>query len=360
MTSEMGRQILIIVAKRGYTGASREVFFHNIRGIKYKDLEREVQTLENDSLISIEWVGPSNFSVMITPKGVELVKTFGEDVWHKDIHALEELDKSKHKKKSVLTQKVGYTKMIEDKVHVAEVGDLPSEILQGIDEHIIAEREGESNIPQEGSVGVPAVEEALENDDVHSEHGVVEKRISGELDDTQAEGESITLHQDEAETDENRIELEDESKLQKRVKEKRISGEYESGTPVSEIETLEPEEKKSFVPKKMVEDISTFPAPEVAPESPPKIPQEDESTDFYKQIEDAIHYGESISEEIVEEKEEEEIAESTQAPQSSECMWEIGMVCRFIVSGRFKEMRDITSDHCIMCQLLEIKRVLKK
>jgi hypothetical protein len=46
MLSDLGKHMLLITARRGYTGADREVFFHFIRGIRYVEMEKEVTALE--------------------------------------------------------------------------------------------------------------------------------------------------------------------------------------------------------------------------------------------------------------------------------------------------------------------------
>ncbi len=364
MISEIRKKILLIVAKRGYTGADREVFFHSIRGIRYSDLEKEVQGMENDGYISIEWVGPSNFTVTITPKGVELVKTFGEDVWHKDIKALEVLDKSKHAKKTILTEKVGYSKMMEEKIHVTEVGELSSEIIKGIDEHIMAERGMSEETIEAESVGVPAVEEVIDSEVIHGKEGLVEKRISGEIESTESGvGEEINLSADEwslEKSKEDRIEADEATSLEKRVKEKRISGDFEGGTPMGEPEKIDLKKAKEPSPSIITETVKTMdpqPPPEIPNEEPPEVPSEakaeiESSPDFYKQIEDAIAFGESLDEEMITEEKTESL--------DIYCQWEAGLKCQMVTDGKVKTMKDLDLNHCIMCQILEIKRLLNR
>lgn len=66
-------QVLSVVARRGYMGASREDFFKEIRGVQYKALESELRELENEGNIEIEWTGPNKFIVTITTQGSQLV-----------------------------------------------------------------------------------------------------------------------------------------------------------------------------------------------------------------------------------------------------------------------------------------------
>lgn len=66
-------QVLNTAAKRGYFGASREDFFTEMRGVRYKELETAVKGLEADGLVTVEWTGPNKFVVNITEKGNEMV-----------------------------------------------------------------------------------------------------------------------------------------------------------------------------------------------------------------------------------------------------------------------------------------------
>ena len=87
--NEIGREMLKIVAKRGYTGAEREAFFKHFPGIRYADLEREIKLVEGEGLIYIEWIGPSNFIATITPKGVDIITAIDESLWTKETKGLD-------------------------------------------------------------------------------------------------------------------------------------------------------------------------------------------------------------------------------------------------------------------------------
>ncbi len=354
MESEMGRKILLIVAKRGYTGADREVFFHNIRGIRYSDLEREVLALEDAGYITIEWVGPSNFTVMITPKGVELVKTYAEDVWHKDVKALEELDRAKHVKKSVHTQKIDYERMMGDKIHVAEVGNLPTEIIESIDEQIIAERGAPEKAVETGAVGVPAVEEQILENPTSDEKGIKIKQVSGEIESEITEGgETITISSSDAlleDPREARIAVDKATKLERRVKEKRISGEIGEGEDSKPLKARTKRRKSKPPVDEMEEESmeeSVLDEDAVSQDNPP---------DFYQQIEEALNYGESILER-------ERLADDVDVQSIFEemgCLWEPAKDCHMMKSGAFGDIESPTLNHCILCLLLEIKELIKK
>ncbi|MEE9151463.1 MAG: hypothetical protein V3U20_06500 [Thermoplasmata archaeon] len=348
MTSMLGKRIVLIVAKRGYTGADREVFFHHIRGIRYIELEKEILSLERMGYITVEWVGPSNFTVSITPEGVELAKSYQEDIWRKSAKALKDLKHAKHAEKSIIHEEVGYSKMIEDKMGVEEVGELSNEIIEELDEQILSERDTSSEEAVPENVGVPAVEEVIENDDVEMEKGVVERRISGELEsEATSEGEIIAPSLEysvEEGGSLKKIAVDKATSLEKRTKERRISGKIEGGVLVAQPKKVKARKHKAHVSEQ--KEAEAVPSP-----------QEDLSEnvlppDFYQQIEDAIAFGESLVEQ----------ADTLPIPTSLEmlCIWEKDRECPVLKGERFGKNTTLTPNHCVMCQLLEIKRLLKE
>lgn len=346
MTSELGKRILLIVAKRGYTGADREVLFHNIRGIRYTQLEEEILSLENGGYIGVEWVGPSNFTVSITPEGVELAKSYQEDIWRKDTAALRELKRLKHEEKSIVHEEVGYSKMIEEKMHVEEVGNLSSEIIDGLEGQIISEKDASIEEPVPASFGVPAVEEIMENEVIETDTGIVEKRISGELESEEAgEGETIALeYSGEEGYSEDRIAVDEVTSLEQRTKEKRISGKIEGD--------MEEGKPKKVRVKKREKKASNQEETEAVPDPVEDSDQDIFTTDFYQQIEDAIAFGESLQQE----------SETNPIinPTSMNCIWETNRECSILKSRELGLETTLTPNHCVVCQLLEIKRLLKK
>ncbi len=230
MVTELGKSMLVIVAKRGYTGASREVFFHHIRGIKYAMLEKAVLALEREGLINIEWVGPSNFTVNITPKGVEVAKGHQEDVWKKSAEALEKVQSTKHTEKSIMHDDVEYNRMIDDKMLVSEVGSVADEIIKQIDKQILGERAHSANGTAEEdakvAVAVPAWEDTVSPGEVGVEKDVVERRISGEIKTEVVEEGTVIQVETGEDSTVDRIESDEHSILTK-VKERRISGEID-------------------------------------------------------------------------------------------------------------------------------------
>src|SRR5437773_3673660 len=63
------QRILLAVARKGTLGMSKNEFFSTIEGISYNDLEKELTRLEREALVQINWRGPADFTVLITPLG---------------------------------------------------------------------------------------------------------------------------------------------------------------------------------------------------------------------------------------------------------------------------------------------------
>lgn len=346
MSSELGRRMLLIVAKRGYTGAEREIFFHYIRGIRYTDLEREILTLEREGFITIEWVGPSNFTVFITPKGVEYMESFQHDTWQKSVEALKELGRAKHREKSIIHEEVGYAKMLEEKMNFEELDQLSGEIPQEIDENIIEERDNYPENPAPEAIGIPVDEEYIENESIIGEELMVESRTSGEIDyEDTGEGEliesSIEYPSEELE-EEEKIGVNEATNLKKRTQETRASG---------VIEGAETEAMPAYA---IVDENTTgfdnFDDTELVAVSQEDIMEDDSSTDFYQQIEAVLSINNSHIPETG----------ASHNPGENSCFWETERVCPLLKSGQFSSDDKITLEHCMVCQLIEIKRLLKK
>ena len=385
MLSDLGKRMLVITARRGYTGADREVFFHFIRGIRYSEMEKEVQALEREGLISIEWVGPSNFTVSITAEGVEVVKAIEEGVWHKSLEALEQLNKGKHHERSILEERGEHSYHMKDKTKIQEVGNLPSDIVQTLDRQIIEERQAAYEEENGQGIGVPATNTMEEQGTFEGEEDVVERRIEGEIDHSDSgEGEEIYLNVGE-EAYEDRIEQTDKSLIKRRVKEKRISGEFDtpdfddkdaipleenfnginviddkiteyqySGSP-SEGEYHEAQsEEPEYIEEGMEEEISEEPVydrEEVEMAQPNESEFDDISNlDLYKQIVDAISLEKSQSQ-----GEGSNISVSEVA-----CAWEDDFPCPLKVNSKGSKKTIITPNHCMVCQLVQIKKILKE
>jgi len=66
---DLQQRILRLVAQKGTLGMSKTEFFQAIEGISYGDLEKELSRLEREALVQINWRGPADFTVLITPLG---------------------------------------------------------------------------------------------------------------------------------------------------------------------------------------------------------------------------------------------------------------------------------------------------
>ncbi|UCE73370.1 MAG: hypothetical protein JSV56_10090 [Methanomassiliicoccales archaeon] len=345
MLSELGKRMLLIVAKRGYTGADREVFFHHIRGIRYSEMEREVLALESEAYITIEWVGPSNFTVSITPKGVEAARTIEEGIWQKSVEALEKLGKEKHEERSIMHEDIDYSHLIEEKMHVEEVGNLPNEILEKLDEQIMAEREKSYEESSSQGIGIPATREDVEDESLEMEGGIKERRIFGEIEsESTGDGESLSVsgNFEEKGPSEGRIAVDKATHVEKRTKEKRISGAIEGGIP-SGI----PKRGKSA---KYNESVIGYEAKK-------------RHSPFQKDLNHglrSIDNNEKIYEEIGQKENMEADSDTIVISTEMRCLWEKDRLCPMRMNERYGKEITLTPNHCIVCQLVEIKQLLNK
>ena len=69
MNENLEEAMLRIVAKRGNIGASRDDLFRGLKGVAYKDLELQIQELEQRGYITIQWLGTYDFVATITEEG---------------------------------------------------------------------------------------------------------------------------------------------------------------------------------------------------------------------------------------------------------------------------------------------------
>src|SRR5256712_2474135 len=66
---DLQQRILRLVAQKGTLGMSKTEFFQAIEGISYSDLEKELARLEREALVQVNWRGPPDLPVLITPPG---------------------------------------------------------------------------------------------------------------------------------------------------------------------------------------------------------------------------------------------------------------------------------------------------
>lgn len=75
MTDEITSETMLRLAvKRGFCGISKDDLFKCLRGIAYHKLEQLAVELETEGLVTIDWLGQSDFIIVATPKGIELLK----------------------------------------------------------------------------------------------------------------------------------------------------------------------------------------------------------------------------------------------------------------------------------------------
>ena len=66
---DLRTRLLVLIARKGSLGVSKDEFFGTVHGVSYNDLERELAKLEREALIQIHWRGPADFTALITPLG---------------------------------------------------------------------------------------------------------------------------------------------------------------------------------------------------------------------------------------------------------------------------------------------------
>src|SRR5439155_21706488 len=62
-------KVLDLIARRRAMGISTKELFEAFPGVSYSDLERELTKLEREAMVQLNWIGPADFSVLITPVG---------------------------------------------------------------------------------------------------------------------------------------------------------------------------------------------------------------------------------------------------------------------------------------------------
>ncbi len=75
---DMENRVLEALALRGFLGLTKQDLFNRFKGVGYDDLKETMERLERQALVQINWKGPADFSVIITPKGVSAIRQTGE------------------------------------------------------------------------------------------------------------------------------------------------------------------------------------------------------------------------------------------------------------------------------------------
>jgi len=75
---DLENRLLETLALRGFLGHTKDELFGIFRGLSYDDLKLALERLERSALVQVRWLGPADFSVLITSKGVTTVRNRGE------------------------------------------------------------------------------------------------------------------------------------------------------------------------------------------------------------------------------------------------------------------------------------------
>ncbi len=63
-------KVLVLLDKRGSIGLKKNQFFEILRGVNLDDLQSELARLEGEGLVTLLWHGTSDFTAVITPRGI--------------------------------------------------------------------------------------------------------------------------------------------------------------------------------------------------------------------------------------------------------------------------------------------------
>jgi len=75
---DLENRLLETLALRGFLGHTKDELFGIFRGLSYDELKQALERLERSALVQVRWLGPADFSVLITSKGVTTVRNRGE------------------------------------------------------------------------------------------------------------------------------------------------------------------------------------------------------------------------------------------------------------------------------------------
>ena len=65
----MEGSLLLACQAWGYRGATREIFYKNIKGLNYAHMKVVLNSLEKKGYVTIEWIDFDRFFAYITPEG---------------------------------------------------------------------------------------------------------------------------------------------------------------------------------------------------------------------------------------------------------------------------------------------------
>lgn len=72
--------ILSILQEWAHMGATREIFFTAIRGVRFDDLKRDLVSLDEKGFIKIDWLDLDRFEAYITESGESHLEFLRSDV----------------------------------------------------------------------------------------------------------------------------------------------------------------------------------------------------------------------------------------------------------------------------------------
>ena len=75
-------KVLLLLDKRGSIGLKKNQFFEILRGVNFDDLQSELGRLEGEGLVTLLWHGASDFTAVITPRGIAATKR--ESTWDEE------------------------------------------------------------------------------------------------------------------------------------------------------------------------------------------------------------------------------------------------------------------------------------
>src|SRR2546430_154916 len=76
-------KVLLLLDKRGSIGLKKNQLFEILRGVNFDDLQSELGRLEGEGLVTLLWHGASDFTAVITPRGVAAPKR--EAAWGEEL-----------------------------------------------------------------------------------------------------------------------------------------------------------------------------------------------------------------------------------------------------------------------------------
>ena len=68
---QMEGSLLLTCKAWGYRGATREIFYKNIKGLNYSHMKEVLAGLEEKGYVTMEWIDFDRFFAYITPEGEE-------------------------------------------------------------------------------------------------------------------------------------------------------------------------------------------------------------------------------------------------------------------------------------------------